>query len=83
MFAGEGATSEGDFHKALNVAAVWDLPVIFLIENNGYGLFTPTHEQYRCKNLVDRALGYGIQSVQIDALCKSGHCRSDEQGFRS
>lgn len=60
VFTGEGATSEGDFHEAINVAAVWNLPVIFLIENNGYGLSTPINEQYRCKHLVDRALGYGI-----------------------
>jgi len=65
-FTGEGGTSEGDFHEALNVAAVWDLPVIFLIENNGYGLSTPTHEQYRCENLVDRAKGYGMEGVQVD-----------------
>ncbi len=65
-FTGEGGTSEGDFHEALNVAAVWDLPVIFLIENNGYGLSTPVHEQYRCANLVDRAIGYGMEGVQID-----------------
>ncbi|MBG9375222.1 dehydrogenase E1 component subunit alpha/beta [Panacibacter sp. DH6] len=65
-FTGEGGTSEGDFHEALNVAAVWDLPVIFIIENNGYGLSTPTHEQYRCANLVDRAKGYGMEGVQID-----------------
>lgn len=65
-FTGEGGTSEGDFHEALNVAAVWDLPVIFLIENNGYGLSTPTYEQYRCESLVDRARGYGMEGVQID-----------------
>ena len=65
-YSGEGGTSEGDFHEALNVAAVWDLPVIFLIENNGYGLSTPTNEQYRCKNLVARAIGYGMEAVQID-----------------
>ena len=65
-FTGEGGTSEGDFHEALNVAAVWDLPVIFLIENNGYGLSTPTSEQYRCISLVDKARGYGIDGVQID-----------------
>jgi 2-oxoisovalerate dehydrogenase E1 component len=65
-FTGDGGTSEGDFHEALNVAAVWDLPVIFLIENNGYGLSTPTNEQYRCNNLVDRAKGYGMEGVQID-----------------
>ena len=66
VFTGEGATSEGDFHEAINVAAVWNLPVIFLIENNGYGLSTPTNEQYKCKHLVDRAIGYGIEGVQID-----------------
>ena len=65
-FTGDGGTSEGDFHEALNVAAVWDLPVIFIIENNGYGLSTPTNEQYRCKNLVDRAIGYGMEGIQID-----------------
>ena len=65
-FTGEGATSEGDFHEALNVAAVWGLPVIFLIENNGYGLSTPTNEQYQCENLVDRAKGYGMEGVRID-----------------
>lgn len=61
VFTGEGATSEGDFHEAINVASVWNLPVIFLVENNGYGLSTPTNEQYNCKHLVDRALGYGIE----------------------
>ena len=65
-FTGDGGTSEGDFHEALNIAAVWDLPVIFIIENNGYGLSTPTSEQYRCKNLVDKAIGYGIEGIQID-----------------
>ncbi|HEX4876815.1 MAG TPA: dehydrogenase E1 component subunit alpha/beta [Chitinophagaceae bacterium] len=65
-FTGDGATSEGDFHEALNVAAVWDLPVIFLIENNGYGLSTPVNEQYRCISLVDKARGYGMEGVQID-----------------
>jgi 2-oxoisovalerate dehydrogenase E1 component len=65
-FTGEGGTSEGDFHEALNVAAVWDLPIIFVIENNGYGLSTPTTEQYRCKTLADRALGYGIEGITID-----------------
>ncbi|HVX27331.1 MAG TPA: dehydrogenase E1 component subunit alpha/beta [Parafilimonas sp.] len=65
-FTGEGGTSEGDFHEALNVAAVWDLPVIFLIENNGYGLSTPVYEQYRCERLVDRAKGYGMEGVQIN-----------------
>jgi 2-oxoisovalerate dehydrogenase E1 component len=65
-FTGEGGTSEGDFHEALNVAAVWDLPVIFLIENNGYALSTPTSEQYRSISLVDRARGYGMEGVTID-----------------
>jgi len=65
-FTGEGATSEGDFHEALNLAAVWNLPVIFVIENNGYGLSTPTSEQYRCSNLVDKAIGYGMAGEQID-----------------
>ena len=65
-FSGDGGTSEGDFHEALNTAAVWELPVIFIIENNGYGLSTPVNEQYRCKNLVDKAAGYGIEGVQID-----------------
>ena len=65
-FTGEGGTSEGDFHEALNVAAVWDIPVIFIIENNGYGLSTPSSEQYRCDSLVDRAKGYGMGGVKID-----------------
>lgn len=65
-FTGDGGTSEGDFHEALNVAAVWDLPVIFIIENNGYGLSTPVNEQYRCAQLSDRAKGYGMESVVID-----------------
>jgi 2-oxoisovalerate dehydrogenase E1 component len=65
-FTGEGGTSEGEFHEALNVAAVWDLPVLFIIENNGYGLSTPTNEQYRCISLVDRARGYGMDGVCID-----------------
>lgn len=65
-FCGDGATSEGDFHEALNLAAVWELPVIFMIENNGYGLSTPTREQYACEDLVDRAKGYGMQGVKID-----------------
>src|SRR3954469_2489922 len=65
-FTGEGGTSEGDFHEALNVAAVWDLPVIFLIENNGYGLSTPVTEQYRCFSLAEKARGYGMEGVRID-----------------
>lgn len=65
-FTGEGGTSEGEFHEALNVAAVWNLPVIFIIENNGYGLSTPTNEQYVCEHLVDRAKGYGMKGLRID-----------------
>src|SRR5690349_6406523 len=65
-FTGEGGTSEGDFHEALNVAAVWDLPVIFLIENNGYALSTPVNEQFRCESLVEKARGYGMEGVRID-----------------
>lgn len=65
-FTGDGGTSEGDFHEALNVAAVWNLPVIFIIENNGYGLSTPVSEQYRCESLVSRAQGYGMEGVCID-----------------
>lgn len=65
-FTGDGGTSEGDFHEALNVAAVWELPVIFIIENNGYGLSTPVNEQYRCESLVDKAKGYGMEGVRID-----------------
>ncbi|WP_452231400.1 alpha-ketoacid dehydrogenase subunit alpha/beta [Lacinutrix sp. MEBiC02595] len=66
VFTGEGGTSEGDFHEALNVASVWQLPVLFCIENNGYGLSTPTSEQYNCKDLADRALGYGMESHILD-----------------
>lgn len=66
VFTGEGGTSEGDFHEALNVASVWNLPVIFLIENNGYGLSTPVNEQYKCEMLSDRAIGYGIEGRTID-----------------
>ncbi|NMH29010.1 alpha-ketoacid dehydrogenase subunit alpha/beta [Flavobacterium silvaticum] len=66
VFTGEGATSEGDFHEALNIAAVWDLPVVFVIENNGYGLSTPTNEQYRCENLADKGIGYGMEAHIID-----------------
>ncbi|GAB4509098.1 MAG: dehydrogenase E1 component subunit alpha/beta [Allomuricauda sp.] len=83
VFTGEGATSEGDFHEALNVASVWNLPVLFCIENNGYGLSTPTNEQYNCEHLADRAKGYGIESriidgnsilevyAKVDELCKA------------
>ncbi len=66
VFSGDGGTSEGDFHEALNVASVWDLPVIFLIENNGYGLSTPVGEQYRCESLVYKAEGYGMEGTRID-----------------
>ncbi|MFQ5448694.1 MAG: thiamine pyrophosphate-dependent enzyme, partial [Saprospiraceae bacterium] len=65
-FTGDGGTSEGDFHEALNVAAVWDLPVIFIVENNGYGLSTPVNEQFRCEHLADRGAGYGMKSVVVD-----------------
>lgn len=83
VFTGEGATSEGDFHEAMNVAAVWDLPVLFCVENNGYGLSTPINEQFRCKHIADKGKGYGMESYIIDgnnildvytkvnALCKS------------
>ncbi len=66
VFTGEGGTSEGDFHEALNVASVWKLPVIFCVENNGYGLSTPTSEQFNCKHIADRGKGYGMESFIID-----------------
>lgn len=66
VFNGDGGTSQGDFHEAINVAAVWDLPVIFVVENNGYGLSTPSEEQFRCKQFIDKAIGYGIEGVQVD-----------------
>jgi 2-oxoisovalerate dehydrogenase E1 component len=81
VFTGEGATSEGDFHEALNVAAVWEWPVLFCIENNGYGLSTPTDEQFKCEHLADKGIGYGMEShiidgnnilevyTKVDALC--------------
>ncbi len=65
-FTGEGGTSEGDFHEALNIAAVWSLPVIFIIENNGYGLSTPTKDQFKCKHIADKAHGYGMEGITID-----------------
>ena len=65
-FTGDGATSEGDFHEALNLAAVWKLPVLFVIENNQWGLSTPAHEQYACRHLADRGLGYGMPGVVVD-----------------
>ncbi|RZS90654.1 alpha-ketoacid dehydrogenase subunit alpha/beta [Aquimarina brevivitae] len=66
VFTGEGGTSEGDFHEALNLASVWKLPVLFCIENNGYGLSTPVDEQYACEHLADRAAGYGMKSQIVD-----------------
>ncbi|SDL12797.1 2-oxoisovalerate dehydrogenase E1 component [Salinimicrobium catena] len=66
VFTGEGGTSEGDFHEALNIASVWQLPVLFCIENNGYGLSTPTNEQYKCQDLAERAAGYGMESLILD-----------------
>lgn len=66
VFTGEGGTSEGDFHEALNIAAVWDLPVLFCVENNGYGLSTPAREQFKCQNLADKGVGYGMESHIID-----------------
>jgi 2-oxoisovalerate dehydrogenase E1 component len=66
VFNGDGGTSEGDFHEAINVAAVWDLPVIFIIENNGYGLSTPSNEQFRCKSFADKGIGYGVEAISID-----------------
>ena len=66
VFSGDGGASEGDFHEAINVAAVWDLPVIFLIENNGYGLSTPSREQFRLKSFADKAIGYGIDGYSVD-----------------
>lgn len=66
VFNGDGGTSQGDFHEAVNVAAVWDLPVLFVIENNGYGLSTPSSEQFKCKQFIDKAIGYGIEGVQVD-----------------
>jgi 2-oxoisovalerate dehydrogenase E1 component len=66
VFSGDGGASEGDFHEAINVATVWDLPVIFLIENNGYGLSTPSNEQFRHKYFIDKAIGYGMEGIQVD-----------------
>lgn len=66
VFNGDGGTSEGDFHEAMNLAAVWDLPVLFIVENNGYGLSTPGAEQFRCKQIADKAVGYGMQGLTID-----------------
>lgn len=66
VFNGDGGTSEGDFHEALNVAAVWDLPVLFIVENNGYGLSTPSNEQFRCESFADKGIGYGMEAVSLD-----------------
>jgi len=66
VFSGDGGASEGDFHEALNTAAVWQLPVIFLIENNGYGLSTPSNEQFKFKQFIDKGIGYGMEALQID-----------------
>ena len=83
VFSGDGGTSEGDFHEALNVASVWNLPVLFCIENNGYGLSTPSNEQYNCESIADRGVGYGMEShiiegnnvmevfSKVDAIAKS------------
>ena len=66
VFSGDGGASEGDFHEALNVAAVWKLPVLFVLENNGYGLSTPSNEQFACKQFIDKGIGYGMEAVQVD-----------------
>jgi 2-oxoisovalerate dehydrogenase E1 component len=66
VFTGDGGASEGDFHEALNTAAVWDLPVIFAVENNQWGLSTPSSEQFRCKQFIDKGIGYGIEAMQVD-----------------
>ena len=66
VFTGDGGASEGDFHESLNVAAVWDLPVIFCVENNQWGLSTPSEEQFRCKQFIDKGIGYGINAIQVD-----------------
>lgn len=66
VYSGDGGASEGDFHESLNVAAVWNLPVIFAIENNGYGLSTPSNEQFKCKQFIDKGIGYGMEAVQVD-----------------
>ncbi len=66
VFSGDGGASQGDFHEAINIAAVWGLPVIFLVENNGYGLSTPSLQQFACASFVDKAIGYGIEGIRID-----------------
>lgn len=66
VFTGDGGASEGDFHESINTAAVWNLPVIFVVENNGYGLSTPSNEQFRCKSFADKGIGYGMEAVSVD-----------------
>jgi 2-oxoisovalerate dehydrogenase E1 component len=66
VLVGDGATSEGDVHEAMNLAAVWSLPVVFLIENNQWGLSTPVTDQYACADLADRAAGYGMPGQLVD-----------------
>ena len=66
VFTGDGGASEGDFHESLNVASVWDLPVIFAVENNCWGLSTPSVEQFRCKQFIDKGIGYGVEAVQVN-----------------
>tara|TARA_B100000524_G_scaffold84492_2_gene39091 strand:- start:441 stop:2429 length:1989 start_codon:yes stop_codon:yes gene_type:complete len=66
VFTGDGGASEGDFHESLNVAAVWNLPVIFCVENNSWGLSTPSEEQFKCKQFIDKGVGYGMEAIQMD-----------------
>lgn len=66
VFTGDGGASEGDFHESLNVASVWDLPVIFAVENNQWGLSTPSKEQFRCKQFIDKGIGYGMHAEKVD-----------------
>ena len=66
VFTGDGGASEGDFHESLNVAAVWNLPVIFCVENNSWGLSTPSDEQFKCKQFIDKGIGYGMEAIQMD-----------------
>ncbi|MFI5170951.1 MAG: thiamine pyrophosphate-dependent enzyme [Chitinophagales bacterium] len=83
VFNGEGGTSEGDFHEALNVAAVWDLPVIFIVENNGYGLSTPVNEQYRCERIADKGIGYGMKALTVDGnnILEMVHALSESRNY--
>ena len=66
VFTGDGGASEGDFHESINVAAVWGLPLLIVVENNGYGLSTPSNEQFKCRQFIDKAIGYGIEGIQVD-----------------